>query len=493
MRPAELVDLGLKKGLFSDRISGSTLDYTMKSKLHTNIRKLGDRSAFVQTQPGKFYLRRLLDDMADIYEAPRFVPPAPSEDVLVFLSSWLDQQGYRFQGITKRWKRIYEKLVSGSIISYMDRLEAESNDNYKQILTYIMITRKNKVLAYKRGTYNQAASFLRGRNCIGFGGHVTAIDADLFGSDDLGIHNCAVREASEELILPDQDKARIFGREGLQIVGLLNDDSSAVGRRHFAFVLRYEVSDDPIWDTPQRGEKSITKLRWIDLDLPSFDMTSFEYWSQLCIQEYYPNAVRGLTSYLVRRKRPFTRSHILCVIGPIGSGKSEATKILCDDFGYEEINSGRVIAELLNIPPVPITPREAFQEAAWNFISTDDGPEKLATALWSRISSYNNPRVLVDGIRQKATIECLQRLANNRKIAVMFVHTPPNIAYNFYNQRLSRDIPIQEFLRVRNAKDQREVDDLITISDIILYNWKGKFQYRNAIRELMREIGIEKI
>src|SRR2546422_6419167 len=41
-------------------------------------------------------------------------------------------------------------------------------------------------------------------------------------------------------------------------VGALNDDSSPVGRRHFAFILRYEASDDPAWD---RSEEHTSELQ----------------------------------------------------------------------------------------------------------------------------------------------------------------------------------------------------------------------------------------
>jgi len=72
--------------------------------------------------------------------------------------------------------------------------------------------------------------FLKGAHCIGFGGHVTESDLTLFNAADFGLVDSAVRELSEELSLPLTDRERLRRHEGLTIIGLINDDSSAVGR-----------------------------------------------------------------------------------------------------------------------------------------------------------------------------------------------------------------------------------------------------------------------
>src|SRR5262249_26384440 len=143
--------------------------------------------------------------------------------------------------------------------------DAEDNNDHKQVITYVLLTRGHQILAFKRGSYNSVEDYLRGAHCIGFGGHVTEVDKGLF-SHDMGVGQCVVRELCEELNLPKNDKVRLSQGEGLHLIGLLNDDSSLAGQRHFAFIYRYEVSEDPAWNHPERGEKSITQLRWIDLE-----------------------------------------------------------------------------------------------------------------------------------------------------------------------------------------------------------------------------------
>src|SRR5262249_11130735 len=159
------------------------------------------------------------------------------------------------------------------------------------------------------------------------------------------------------------------------------DDSSKVGQRHFAFVYRYEVSDDTAWVRPERGEKSVTQLRWIDLKTETVNLWDFEYWSQLCLRKFFWKSVRASPTFRVYRRGPLKPPHILCVLGGVGSGKSEATRVLVEDFGYAEISTRRLVAELMGVPPMPQTPRERFQEMAWDFIQAPGGPERLADAI----------------------------------------------------------------------------------------------------------------
>lgn len=482
----QLVNLALNRKMFSDKRAGKTPHQTMKSKLSVHIRNMGEQSVFIRTNPGYFYLRHLLQGIENIYDAPPLHPPKTTERVLVFPSAWLDGQD-RFQGIKKTWTKTARALLSTDVCSHIARLEAEEDNNHKQILTYIMVSRRNKLLAFKRGTYNRVEDFLRGSNCVGFGGHVSEVDHTLFNTRDLGLFDNAIRELSEEIKLPGRDLIRLQTRRGLKIVGLLNDDSSPPGRRHFAFVLKYEVSNDPSWDRPVRGEKSITQLRWVQP--ASLSLWDFEYWSQLCLREYFPKQVRTLPAYLIRHKKPLVSPHILCVLGRVGSGKSETTSVLKKDFGYKEVNSGQVLAKLLKVPPVPLTSREVFQNLAWEFIKKEGGLRALAEAMWKEAKALSSTKILIDGIRQKATLEQLRKLAHPTPIGLLFVHTPPDIAYKFYADRAESSTSIYDFLKVREAAVEQEVEDFIEISDAVLYNLTGRTSYRMAIHELFSQIG----
>jgi len=489
LSPRELVNIARDEGIFPDTFSGKTPHQTMKSKLSVHIRKHGENSPFVRTGPGRFFLRALIAQDQDIYNAKPITPPEPSEHVLVFPTSWLAEYG-RFQGIKTTWKKLYATLVRSEVCSHMPRLEAEQSDTHKQVLTYTIVRRGTKVLAFRRGSYNRTAEFLRGSDCVGFGGHVTRDDANLFNYDGLGIIDSAARELMEELRLPEQDRAAVLTANALKLVGVLNDDSSPIGRRHFAFLFSYEASADQLWNEPQRGEKSITQLRWLDSRAPNFSLRTFEYWSQLFLRSQCRRLISDQPSFHIHRKRPLRPPHVLCVVGQIGSGKSEATATLRDEFSYAEINSGRILAELLNIPAIPRTPRLVFQKRAMDFIVRDSSRRNFAAALAQAARTANSDRVLIDGIRHRETLSRLRSALPELPLAVLFVHTQPDVAFRLYSDRSTSPIDIDSFLQIREAPVEQEVGTLMESADAVLYNWLGLPSYKDTVRSLMHDLRI---
>lgn len=491
MSARDLVDLAHKRQLFSDNIAGSTPHQTMKSKLSVHIRRFGERSPFVRTQAGRFYLSSLLDGTVAPFDSKPFIPPQSRENVLVFRRDELDAIT-TWQGIQPKWRRVSKRIFQELSPAYMPRFEVEQDDQYTQVVTYVLVCRGASVLAYKRGTYNRVDQYLRGSYCVGFGGHVSEADLNLFNADTLGVYDSAARELTEELQMPATDVERLKKGEGLKIIGVINDDSTGVGRRHIAFVMRYDVSGDGYWSNPVRGEKGITQLQWISEDsTKTVWLWNFEYWSQLCLRQFASGLTLTRPTYRLIRRAPLKPPHILCIIGPVGSGKTAATDVLRGEFGYVEINTGKVMAELLGVPPVPETSRSEFQIQAWRFIQTSDGPSRLASRIIEMANSEDAPRVLVDGIRQRATLALIRDLWHPRRVGIMFVQTPPDVAFSFYTQRRAQGASISEFLSARNAPVETEVDDLIKSADAVLYNWTGKLDYRRTIRLMMKDLGIE--
>ncbi|MEP5624765.1 MAG: HTH domain-containing protein, partial [Hyphomicrobiales bacterium] len=286
MRPNEIVDVGFEEGLFSDNVSGKTPGQTMKSKLSQDIRRHGENSRFVRTAPGLFFLRQLIDHPEQVFDAPRYSKPESTEKILVVPTERF-RELVSFQGLHGHWKRVKKNLLREDVCTYMDRREAEGSEHFKQALTYVAITRRGQLLCYKRGSYNRVEKYLRGSRCVGFGGHVIREDQamlPLFPSKDFGVTECVIRELSEEIDLPALDRQRLLDGAGLECIGILNDDSSSVGKKHFAFVFTYEVSNDPSWEDPRRGEKSITQLQWLSREKQQVPIWEFEYWSQLVLR-----------------------------------------------------------------------------------------------------------------------------------------------------------------------------------------------------------------
>lgn len=453
----------------------------MKSKLSTHIIRNGEFSVFVRTAPGRFYLREFTSN-DDIYPAPRWTPPPSGEIVTVFPSAATDGNN-ALQGLTLDFKPLYERLFESGICLGLPRTQAELTEDYKQIIAYVLVRRGNDFLAYRRGVYNRTADILRGSDCIGFGGHVSEEDHSLLSPDDAGILEAAARELTEELKLPAQDITRLARGAGLRIVGIINDDSSSVGRRHLAVVVEYLVSQDPSWDSPERGEESITKLRWVGPGREALNLDDFEYWSQLCLRTLAPDLVRVQPSLRVRRKAPFRPPHLLCVVGQIGSGKTHVTQTL-RKLGYQSVNSGEVIAGLIGQPKVKPSSRLAFQRAAFEFIAAPDGPERLAEAISAHVDDLSSDRVLIDGLRQPATLARLRSIRGRQRVPLLYVAAAPDTAYEFYRSRELRKASMEEFLLVRDAPVEREIHLMLEEADAVLYNWLGKDELTQAVRDL---------
>ncbi len=492
MSARELVKLGMDRQLFSDKIAGETPHQTMKAKLSVHIRRLGENSLFIRTEPGRFFLRHLLDSNREPFDAKPIAPVASTERVWVYRTTELDGLT-TWQGLSSAWKKVTLAMFSTLRCDVRERLEVEEDNDYTQLLTYVLVTRGEAVLAYRRGTYNRTERYLRGSFCVGFGGHVIEGDFDLFHAGVEGILESASRELMEELSLPPTDIGRLRRHDDLKIVGIINDDSSEVGRRHLAFVVNYEVSGDRYWDRPERGEKAVTQLHWISTTgTAQVSLWNFEYWSQLCLRQFRPRLVRERAAYRLLRRRSLRPPHILCMIGPVGSGKTIATEVLRKDFGYREINSGKVLAGILKIKPVSAARRRQFQQRAWQFISQESGPMQLAKRIVEIANGLNSDRIVVDGIRQGRTVESLKFLLGSRRLGVVFVQTPVDLAFKFFVDRFPENATMADFLAARDALVEQEVEELISKADAVLYNWTGTPQYRETIRAMMRQLGVSR-
>jgi HB1/ASXL restriction endonuclease-like protein with HTH domain len=173
MTARQLIDDARDSGMLSHNIAGRTPHQTMKSKLSVHIRRLGDRSVFIRTSPGRFFLRSLLPADSKEYRARALAPGPEIPGVLVVPADVLSKlRG--FQGMRLRaGARLIRQLLRSGRCRYMPRLEAEHVDGYKQLLTYILVRRGPQLPAYRRGTYSRVEDYLKGSLCLGFGGHVT--------------------------------------------------------------------------------------------------------------------------------------------------------------------------------------------------------------------------------------------------------------------------------------------------------------------------------
>jgi predicted NUDIX family phosphoesterase/dephospho-CoA kinase len=485
-----LVNYGLEDGLFPATGLSYTPQKSMQARLSIEILN-NDASIFVRTSRGRFFLRDLMPSSLDgalstlkVYTAERHVP-RPSTEMVLCVPRQVYDGFLNFQGIGHISERNPIEQLTDEQIAFTRRAIAETDDSSKQVITYTVIQHQSRILSFRRGLYNRAANFLRGAHCVGFGGHVNENDRDLFSLSDLGIRQNAAREIAEELMLP-RGRPQI-DPESFEFLGILNDDSSDVGVRHMAVVLRYWIDDWSQWRSVTKGEASINKLRWLDTVGETINLSEFEYWSQLVIRSFFQSSMKMVPGYKIMCRSAFREPHILCVVGSIGSGKSATSRLFSEQFGYITINSGSVLAGLLGVPPIPETARADFQAMAEEFISHPDGPSRLGDALARAATGSNAERVLIDGVRHPETLEAL-RFSASKPVALLYVYTPPDVAYEMYRYREGHGeeaITFPDFIKLYTAPVESRIRYLIGEADIITFNWLGLESYQRALSNLM--------
>ncbi len=116
--------------------------------------------------------------------------------------------------------------------SFRPREQVEDDPSFKQIIPYLIVRHTDRLFLFQRTAAGNEGR-LRGLFSIGVGGHINR--SDVLGATDL-VGAGLRRELDEELV--------IHGSWRVRLVGVLNDDTNAVGRVHFGLVHVVDV-DSP--------------------------------------------------------------------------------------------------------------------------------------------------------------------------------------------------------------------------------------------------------
>src|SRR5438309_2547864 len=149
---------------------------------------------------------------------------ATEERVLCFERKLLDELG-AFQGLSLDVEKYLPVVTSSVHLLYLNRSDAEHDKRYKQLIPYVLIIGKGRVLRYRRGRGGQETR-LHGLYSVGIGGHISEEDSGLF-SKGPGYHEGMRRELMEEVAIEEMKEVA---------VAVINDDSTEVGLVHFGVV-----------------------------------------------------------------------------------------------------------------------------------------------------------------------------------------------------------------------------------------------------------------
>jgi predicted NUDIX family phosphoesterase len=193
----------------------------------------------------------------------------PTEErVLCFERKLLEDLGV-FQGIDLRVDRYLPVVTAQPNLVYRNRSEAEQDKRYKQLIPYVLLVCKEKVLRYRRGKGGQETR-LHGLFSVGIGGHISDEDHGLF-STGAGYQDGMRRELMEEVAVETVDAPA---------VAVINDDSTEVGYVHFGVVHILKVSDESV-----AGRRSgIVAPEFIPFVEAVNEASAYESWSRFCLE-----------------------------------------------------------------------------------------------------------------------------------------------------------------------------------------------------------------
>lgn len=187
---------------------------------------------------------------------------AYDEDILVINTKILFQNSPAWYGVNPDITT-YTNLIT-THGSFMPRAHAETNPNYKQIIPYIVFLFGDKIFVMQRKK-TASEQRLAGKLSIGIGGHVR--QEDITSND---ITAWALREFQEEVTYT--------GLHTVQNLGVLNDDSSEVGKVHLGIILLFRGNSNQI-SINDEHKSGILLTRDECLALKP----NMESWSQICL------------------------------------------------------------------------------------------------------------------------------------------------------------------------------------------------------------------
>lgn len=185
--------------------------------------------------------------------------------ILGFPAQLLDRLG-RFHGFSTAVDRYFAAILSR--LEARPREQAEEDPSFKQLIPYVVFRSGDRVFRYIRGRRGGEARLHELRS-IGVGGHIVAGDVSLFEN----VYEAGMRrEIDEEVEAPRSGQPP-------RVVGLINDDSTPVGRVHFGVV--------HLWDLPapelRRREGALVQAGFASLAELAAERERFEAWSQFVL------------------------------------------------------------------------------------------------------------------------------------------------------------------------------------------------------------------
>ena len=199
-----------------------------------------------------------------------------TEKVMVFDASMM--KGFKdLPGFSTNDDDVRHMLDCITNSTFIDRDNAEQDENYKQIIPYLLVRKAGKVLAYRRSKQSGEGR-LHDKWSVGIGGHINTDDCPKSGYSVINgltaFCHAIDRELMEEL---EWDEVP----QNEEPIGMIYDDENEVGRVHIGYA--YFVNVDKDSEFPKKKEDTIAEMKWLTPQEAS-KLPNLEGWSKIVLE-----------------------------------------------------------------------------------------------------------------------------------------------------------------------------------------------------------------
>lgn len=446
---------------------------SIRHAIYKDLEK-GDSSVFLQIEYNLYTLR-----------SPEVAIEINNLPVLVFNAEKLKELGH-FHTIKKEFEPYFNGILNVENPIFISRAKVEGNASYKQVVSYVLITYKKKLLRFTRHEYkrNRNLEFIDGKYSLGFGGHVQYDDLNLFtiNDNDSGYTASLFRELEEETGIEKQDIKNI------RTIGVLNDDSTPKGKCHFAFLHLVELTNPTFEDT----EKWVIKPELVSFEQITEEFENYEYWSKLCLEHFFSKELRNLkfNCFIDNRRGLSLKKNFpyLAIVGEIGSGKSQVCSLLVEQYGYIRIPCSQILREMMHWKPQPGDDRRKLQDAGFEYINKRGAHKRFAKKISEYIKTKASDKtVLIDGLRYKDTFLELQRNLGVNRIPLIYVSSNRTNQYRNFVSREETEITVKDFTEIVEHPVESFIGQFLEYVDIFVFNFGNLESLAEEVRNYLQK------
>ena len=263
-------------------LHGETQHKTLQARLSEDILYLNDRSRFVRTEPGKFFLRCLLTDESipaafrNPITARRRKPKITPDPVLCVPKHGLQRlsSGFDAYGLSA-----LNELLGVGDLTYLPYKETRLE--HIPVWRFMLFTREEEVLSYRVGKYRSRSDETISTRTLGVTSLVTEYQQTLFNHQDLGILEAGVSALAIDLDFPlgsDILEAETSGDITMISVGDGEDVEA---------VLMVIEAGCPSWFEPKSRRLSMNDMKWIPFRVPPKHIEDFDPWTQAVVRQRF--------------------------------------------------------------------------------------------------------------------------------------------------------------------------------------------------------------